>query len=262
MSNTTPAQTNGHTPKNRIADSGVANKVSRKKRQKTRKVAIVGKAPSSRDLAPYGDKSWEIWGLGDLWRHIPRYDRWFELHDLDAGKERWPDDHVQWLKTCKNLYVAHPNPELPNAKLYPKAEILAKFFRYFNNSVSWMTALALHEGVTDLAFWGVDMAQSDPASGANGEYEHQRPSCEFFIGVAAGMGVRVTIPEQSDLLKTPRLYGFETHTGECYLKLKAREKELKQRLATAEQKEQQATQEKLILHGALEDLKYMKQYVR
>lgn len=245
------AETNGHAPKK-----------PRKVRKKTRKVAIVGKAPSSRDLAPYGDKSWEIWGLGDLWRHIPRWDRWFEMHDTEAGKQRWQPDHIEFLKNCKNLYVAHPHVDLPNAHAYPKDEILKKFFPYFNNTVSWMIALALHEGVTDLALWGVDMAQSDPATGANGEYEHQRPSCEFFVGVAAGMGVKVTIPEQCDLLKTPRLYGFETHTGDGFLKLRAREKELKKRLQDAEQKEQQAAQEKLIIHGALEDMKYMRQWVR
>ena len=247
------AETNGQdTPKKR----------SRKRKLKTRKVAIVGKAPSSRGLAPYNDKTWEIWGLGDLWRHIPRWDRWFELHDTGAGKQRWQPDHVQFLQNCTNLYVAHPTPELPIAKLYPKDEVLAKFFPYFNNSVSWMIALALHEGVTHLGLWGVDMAQSDPAKGSNGEYEHQRPSCEFFVGWAAGMGIEVHVAAESDLLKTTRLYGFETHTGEAYVKLCARQKELQQRLQAAEAREIQATQEKLILHGALEDNKYMRQWVR
>jgi hypothetical protein len=246
------AETNGHAPKKR----------TRKPKVKTRKVAIVGKAPSSRSLAPYQDKSWEIWGLGDLWRHIPKWDRWFEMHDTEAGKKRWQPDHLEFLKKQENLYVAHPTPELPNAKLYPKDEVLAKFFPYFNNSVSWMIALALHEGITHLGLWGVDMAQSDPATGANGEYEHQRPSCEFFVGVAAGMGVQVMVAAESDLLKTPRLYGFETHTGDAFTKLKAREKELKQRLQEAEAKEQSSAQEKLILHGAIENMKYMRQWVR
>lgn len=249
---------------NRLAESNGQAKKPRK-RKATRKIAIVGKAPSSKDLAPYKDKSWEIWGLGDLWRSIPRWDRWFELHDFEAGKQRWPADHVAFLKGCRNLWVAHPHAELPQATLYPKADVCKRFFPYFTNSISWMIALALHEGLTKgdcLGLWGVDMAQSDPATGANGEYEHQRPSCEFFVGLAAGLGVKVFVPEQSDLLKTPRLYGFETHTGDAYLKLRAREQELKKRMQEAEAKKDAATQEYLILHGALEDIKYMKQWVR
>ncbi len=43
----------------------------------------------------------------------------------------------------------------------------------------------------------------------NSEYGPQRPSCEFFLGIAAGMGIILTVPDQADLLKTRFLYGFE-----------------------------------------------------
>jgi len=43
----------------------------------------------------------------------------------------------------------------------------------------------------------------------NSEYGPQRPSCEFFLGIAAGMGIKITIPDTADLLKTKFLYGFE-----------------------------------------------------
>lgn len=43
----------------------------------------------------------------------------------------------------------------------------------------------------------------------NSEYGPQRPSCEFFLGIAAGLGRRITIPDKADLLKTKFLYGFE-----------------------------------------------------
>jgi hypothetical protein len=41
------------------------------------------------------------------------------------------------------------------------------------------------------------------------EYSHQKPSCEYFVGIARGRGIKVLVPTGSDLLKTGRLYGFE-----------------------------------------------------
>lgn len=43
----------------------------------------------------------------------------------------------------------------------------------------------------------------------NSEYGPQRPSCEFHLGIAAGLGISLTIPPQADLLKTRFLYGFQ-----------------------------------------------------
>ena len=45
--------------------------------------------------------------------------------------------------------------------------------------------------------YGVDMAQDTLLAA---EYSEQRPSCEYFIGLAEGAGIRVDIPGGSDLL--------------------------------------------------------------
>jgi hypothetical protein len=42
----------------------------------------------------------------------------------------------------------------------------------------------------------------------NSEYGPQRPSCEYFLGIAVGLGIKIVIPKQMDLLKTKFLYGF------------------------------------------------------
>ena len=51
---------------------------------------------------------------------------------------------------------------------------------------------------------GVDMMV---AGGQGSEYGWQRPSCEFFLGYAMGHGIKVTLPAESDLLKTAFPYG-------------------------------------------------------
>ena len=55
------------------------------KEEKTRKIAIVGTAPSSVMKGPYNDPSWTLWvcsrGNTDRLPRIP--DEWFEIHDLE-----------------------------------------------------------------------------------------------------------------------------------------------------------------------------------
>jgi hypothetical protein len=65
-----------------------------------------------------------------------------------------------------------------------------------------MTALAIFEGFDVIDIYGVDMAVGT-------EYVDQRPSCEYFIGLARGAGIKVYIPPASDLCKTRFMYAFE-----------------------------------------------------
>lgn len=222
-----------------------------------RKVAIVGKATSSRHLAPYSDQSWEIWILSDNFRYCPRWDRWFELHNIPEGRQRWAQNYWPTMVEHQDkLVIQGVHADLPRAMTYPVHEVLARFGSYMTNSVSWMLGLALLEGVSEVGLWGVDMACSDPARGSNGEYEHQRPSCEFMLGVAHGMGVHLVVPEQSDLLRCGRLYAFESHKGSNWLKHRARCQELSERMQAAQNLAEQKKMEVAAIGGALENMKY------
>lgn len=208
----------------------------------TKKIAILGKAPSSRDLAPFDDDSWEIWGLSDMAMPeypspIKRWDRWFEMHDLDDGFRRWNQNYVEWIKQDhgKPIYVQENRDDVPSGVAYPRREIFAHFdkyisnqdgdpLHYFTNSISWMIALAIYEGATEIALYGVDMAQH--GMGLRSEYAYQRPSVELWLGIAAGRGITVTIPKESDLLKTPHLYGYDSQTNSMRLKYKPRMKDI------------------------------------
>lgn len=68
-----------------------------------------------------------------------------------------------------------------------------------------MIALALTEGVSAIGLFGVNYSTES-------EYQRQRGSCEYWLGRASGMGVRVVLPEQCTLLREPALlYGYESH---------------------------------------------------
>lgn len=200
---------------------------------KIRKIAIVG-CSDTKKLAPFGDESWEIWAMNNAFVHTPRRNLWFEIHPIKQengifyrrelirpGVFKWVDnfrgqsmrDYMQSLAELDIPVLMQQHWDIiPKSVPYPLQEIIQQFGRYFTNSVSWMIALACRYIIEDKAAgkianghigcWGVDMATTT-------EYGHQRPSCEFFLGVAAGLGIMITVPPEADLLKARFLYGFE-----------------------------------------------------
>lgn len=228
-------------------------------------VAIIGKAPSSRLLAPYNDPTFECWSLSDNYTVTPNWHRWFELHDLTRYAEHYPD-YYKWMTELpgpgddgyRPLYVAELRPELKAAVMFPYRALCAEFeTTYFTNSVSWMTALAISEmkqqpGPHQLHFYGVDMAQDT-------EYASQRPSCEYFIGIAAGLGIRVHVPPESDILKCARLYAIETNRGQMDRKIRVRDVELAQRQVQHESERNEAEAAKYVAAGGLQMLKEVAQ---
>ena len=210
------------------------------------KIAIVG-CSQSKSLAPFDDLSFEIWGVNNLYPHIPRANRWFEIHEiiqqgetyLRRGDTKFRGQSVNdYLKTMgvwtqeKNcpVYMQRKWDLVPTSIFYPVEEMIKKFGGYFTNSVSWMIALAIHEGAEEIHVYGVDMA-------VGSEYESQRPSCEYFLGVAVGMGIKIYIPPEADLMKTRFLYGFQEP------ELRAWNKKVKMMLQTTKEKKMRIDKE-------------------
>ncbi len=186
--------------------------------EKIKKVAIVGCSDSKKE-APFDDPDWEIWGVNNLYPMISRATRWFEIHSITHDGNQFlrrgeplfrgqkVDEYMQglgeWAKKqdCR-VYMQQTWDVIPTSEVYPVNDILTKFGDYFTNSISWMIGLAISEGFKEIAIYGVDMA-------VDTEYHHQRPSCEYIMGVAAGLGIKVHIPHTADLLKSRFLYGFQ-----------------------------------------------------
>ena len=173
----------------------------------------MGFATSSRDLTPYGDDTIEIWGLNELYNYVPRWDRWFELHDRKIFYESFSTDnprtkgYLEWLqsqKPDKPIYMVEKYDDIPASVAYPYDAMLERYasIRYYTSSIAYMLALAIAEGYQEIHVYGVDMMMDD-------EYAFQRACCDFFIGIALGMGRKVYVPWQSALLKGSYLYGKE-----------------------------------------------------
>jgi hypothetical protein len=73
---------------------------------------------------------------------------------------------------------------------------------YFTSTVAFMIALAIDEGAKEIGLWGIDLIVGD-------EYSYQKPCAEFWLGVAHGKNITVTLPHTSALCKQSHRYGYE-----------------------------------------------------
>jgi hypothetical protein len=170
---------------------------------KRTKLAIVGFAESSKDLAPFDDPSWEIVGLNQLYRHIPRADRWLEIHANFLEHVVEGTDHFKWLSEAPiPIYMVDRVPGIPNSVRYPIERVMHGHLDYFTSTVAFGIALAIEEGFKEIGLWGIDLIVGT-------EYFHQKPCAEFWLGVAHGKGITVTLPRTTALCTQSHRYGYE-----------------------------------------------------
>ena len=171
---------------------------------KTKHVAITGTATTTLLQAPWSDMSVELWALPALHRLEPRLsgrvNLWFELHPLShARKFPW----WEWaLERQPPVMMQEACPELKRSRAYPLEAVEKMFGRYFTSSISFMIAFAIGYGAKEISLFGIDMKDAD-------EYAHQRSCAEYLIGFAKGLGIKVNIPDHSDLLKSDYTYGYD-----------------------------------------------------
>lgn len=242
------------------------------------KIAILGSAPSSMTKAPLGDPSWQIWACSPgTYASLSRVDAFYEVHRWEPGvigradtqKPWFSPEYVMWMKTVPPVvWVSDQDAlrDLPNAKMLPWRELVAKYGHYlWTSSIAYMTAMAIdkieaaraerkEKGLPEeqdvVGFFGVDMAANEEL------YSGQRSACQMFLQILVGKRIDFYIPPESDLAVPPPMYGVsETHHRA--IKWLERKRELQARLAAANGAVQQAQNSASFLQGALDDLTYM-----
>lgn len=164
-------------------------------------IAIVGGAPSSDYLAPYDNPDWQIWGMAFRRKSLKRVDRLFEIHD--SRKYAKPGYEQEIVSLGIPLVVGRNFPiRAAHVSEFP-FERAFQMMPYLTSSAAYMIALAILEGATEIGVYGCDMAVDDA------EYFYQRPCVEAWIGYARGLGIKVTVPDQSPLGKSTFLYGAD-----------------------------------------------------
>ena len=134
---------------------------------------------------------------------------------LDEKPQVVADDNLgEMVKRINQMKVPFVGPykyeEIPLSEEFPLKECTKRFgYPYFSNTIAYMIAYALLKGAKEIELYGVNQAGSH-------EYSEERPSVEYWLGIAIGMGVKITINgKNSQLLKykgnvsqTGMLYGY------------------------------------------------------
>jgi len=234
-----------------------------------KRIGIVGYT-ASRAEAPYDNPEWELWGMNNLHQFVDphKFARWYNLHPLDEiGKDA---QHVTWLQQWQGcpVWLLDPHegdPDVPSladrtgwpqATALPTRHLRERFPDYYTNTVSWQLGHALYEAhlsedyvLAEIGLWGIDMA-------VNSEYSAQRPSVELFIGIAMGLGVEITLPKGSDLIRTVSAYGFDDDAGFAP-KMRQRLAECRERLVQLEGQQKQLDAEIYACKGAVDMASYV-----
>jgi len=224
---------------------------------KQKRIAIVGKASDTMLLAPFADPSWQVWVLNDTPQRneVPRWDVLFEIHRHDQKQIAEMPEHYQWLQkggSGKPVFMREHYPEYPDSIAFPLDEMLSQFRDYYTCTCSYEMALAIAMRPDEIGIWGVNMA-------IDSEYGSQRPSCEYWIGLAEGRGIKVTLPVQTDLVKALYRYGLDDI--DMNDKWTARMDTFRQRQAVANENGKKCEIESAFLEGALQDMAYWKQHI-
>ena len=92
--------------------------------------------------------------------------------------------------------------EIPKSEAFPLRECVKEFGApYFTNTVAFMIAHALLSGAKEIDIYGVNQASSS-------EYFYEKSGVEYWLGVANGRGVKVTINgPKSELLRNKDRFG-------------------------------------------------------
>ena len=212
-----------------------------------RSIVLLGTAPASMMLAPFGNPDWEIWACSPGCYGAPRTDRYFELHRWEPGQPWFSEGYVEFLMNYPGeVVMSAPVPEVRGCRVIDWQGLVERWGRYnFTSSLAWMMAMAIEERPEKIALYGVDMA-------ATTEYHDQRMGCQHFAVEAGKLGIEVGVPPESDLLCPPPLYGV-CEQSHSWIKQTSRARELSQRLTLAINTVKERNEEIAFLKGAMDD---------
>lgn len=195
------------------------------KQTKPKHVAILGLGPSLDQYTnickrlggrhKYSDETWCINALGS----VLACDRIFHMDDVRIQELRAterPESNIaamlEWMKTTTiPVTTSRPHPDYPALEPFPLIEVLNDFkYGYFNNTAAYAVAYAIWLGVEKISLFGCDYTYPDAHDAEKG-----RACVEFWLGMAAERGIRITVPKNTTLLdalhtQRERFYGYDT----------------------------------------------------
>lgn len=139
----------------------------------------------------------ETWGINYMGA-IKRLDRIIHLDPVHPylGHSVVKDMCDNALKDNVPFYTSHKHPFYSNHVVYPFDMVVKNLgSHYLNGSVAYAVALAIAEGYTDIGLFGADFSYPNAHVSESG-----RACVEYWMGVAAGRGVRFIVAQSSTLM--------------------------------------------------------------
>lgn len=161
------------------------------------------------------DETWTINALGSVFD----CDRIFHMDDVRIQEIRAaarPDSNIagmlEWMRTHPGpIYTSRAHPDYPGLVEFPLEDVINDLgFDYFNSTAAYAVALAVAIGVKKLTLFGMDFTYPNAHHAEKG-----RACVEFYLGIGAARGTKISVPRVSSLmdacsLRADRLYGYDT----------------------------------------------------
>ena len=181
-------------------------------------VIILGTAPTLA-ATPWDNPDVDYWACAPVITHPPakgrRIDVLFEMHNTDYWlrpeiTKRLNDFASQYPDT--KIYMQSQNLQIKNSVKYPIEEVQSfvnhpMIREYLTSTIAYMVALAVMSGYKRIELFGVHMASNEE------EYSMQRSCVETWLAFGWGRGVDFWLPEESDIMKSTYLYGYQQEQG-------------------------------------------------
>ncbi len=226
---------------------------------------------STKSLVNWESPDWMYWSMNDSYNYFAkRIWALFEMHPASHytdPRHYIPDHEARMAKMGRSVWLAFPNPNIPNASIYPLNDVVRAFgHKYFTSTITFMIpfailkieeSLARRDGIfaPRIGLWGCDMALSS-------EYARERSCTEYWLGRAEQRGIEIVIPEQSPLLKANYVYGYDTVLIEDRRRvIEARRIELSEQLAAARQNDRVANDRVSGLEGMLSEVSFFEAHM-
>ena len=214
------------------------------------KIAIVGYATTSRDDAPFDNPEWDIAGLNQIYRFLPREDIHMDIHVNWDEHNVEGTDHRGWLRDCGiPVLMTRVHQDLPTSVAFPLQAVIGIGCDYLTSSVAFYVAWAIHQGYRTIGLYGIDLVVGT-------EYEFQKACAEFWLGVAHGKGIDLVIPQTSALLKHTHRYGYEVEPDTGLVKLS----EIQGRIAKLREQVDQSQARLIAIDGGIGEVRRHEQW--
>lgn len=167
------------------------------------------------EAAPPLSKDYDTWGMNTS-VYMRECDVGFQVHTKEAWEKscaryKHPVDVFEHsLKGAEEqnipIYMLDIFPYSPKTAVrYPIEEIVEEFGEpYFSCSIPFMLALAIRQKYDKIDLYGCTVF-------VDSEYAWEKPCIEYWIGMARGRGIQVTLHEPTHVCKTHdlKIYGYD-----------------------------------------------------